>query len=111
MHNGEIVELIVRRNKISISELSRKLDVSRKSIYNWFKKEDLSIEVINRIGEILNHNFVNELPEKYEELHKQLKKLKSDKSTSPDPDLALYWKNKYINLLESYTNVLMKERK
>lgn len=113
MHNGEIIELIVRRNKISISELSRKLNVSRKSIYNWFKKENLSIEVINKIGEILNHNFVNELPEKYEELHKEFKKLKLDKTAQPNPeaDLALYWKTKYINLLENYTNLLIKERK
>lgn len=113
MHNGEIVELIVRKNKMSISELSRKLKVSRKSVYNWFRKEDLSIEVINRVGQILNHSFVNELPEKYEAYQKQSRKAKSlrHEIENTDDDLAFYWKNKYINLLETYTNLLIKGRK
>ena len=112
MHNGEIIELIVRRNKVSISELSRRLKVSRKSIYNWFKKENLSIEVINKIGDILGHDFVQEFPEKFEILNMELKRLKKDAPhVSPDSELALYWKTKYINLLENYTNLLIKDRK
>ncbi|MBG6233925.1 transcriptional regulator with XRE-family HTH domain [Pedobacter sp. CAN_A7] len=112
MHNGEIIELVVRRDKISISELSRKLKVSRKSIYNWFKKENLSLDVINRIGEVLNHDFTTELPEKYEELNVELKKLRQDSDTIDgfDPNVAHYWKTKYINLLESYTGLLIKNR-
>jgi predicted transcriptional regulator len=112
MHNGEIIELVVRRDKISISELSRKLKVSRKSIYNWFKKENLSLEVINRIGEVLNHDFTAELPEKYEELNVELKNLKQDNDTMDgfDVNVANYWKTKYINLLESYTSLLLKNR-
>lgn len=111
MHNGEIIELAVRRDKISISELSRKLKVSRKSIYNWFKKENLSLEVINKIGDILNHDFMKDLPEKYDELNVELKKLKHDETNEEfDPNLALYWKTKYINLLENYTNLLIKNR-
>ena len=112
MHNGEIIELAVRRDKISISELSRKLKVSRKSIYNWFKKENLSLEVINKIGDILNHDFMKDLPEKYDELNVELKKLKHDNEINEefDPSLVLYWKTKYINLLENYTNLLIKNR-
>jgi transcriptional regulator with XRE-family HTH domain len=112
MHNGEIIELVIRRDKISISELSRKLKVSRKSIYNWFKKENLSIEIINRIGEVLNHDFTNELPEKYEELNVELKKLKQDSDVidGHDENLTHYWKKKYINLLESYTSLLIRNR-
>jgi len=112
MHNGEIIELVIRRDKISISELSRKLKVSRKSIYNWFKKEHLSIEVINRIGEVLNHDFTKELPEKYEELNLELNKLKQESESFDgfDENLTHYWKTKYINLLESYTSLLIKKR-
>lgn len=112
MHNGEVIELAVRRDNISISELSRKLKVSRKSIYNWFKKENLSIEIINKIGDILNHDFMKELPEKYDQLNIELNKLKNEKESNAnlDPNLAHYWKTKYINLLENYTNLLIKSR-
>ena len=112
MHNGEIIELVVRRDKVSISELSRKLKVSRKSIYNWFKKENLSLEVINRIGEVLNHDFTMELPEKYQDLDVELKHLKQDSDAIDgyDVNVAHYWKTKYINLLESYTGLLLKNR-
>ena len=109
MHNGEIIELAGRRDKISISELSRKLKVSRKSIYNWFKKENLSLELINKIGDVLNHDFMKELPEKYEDLNVELSKLKhgNDLNENFNPNLAHYWKTKYINLLENYTNLLV----
>ncbi|WP_432714760.1 helix-turn-helix domain-containing protein [Pedobacter sp.] len=112
MHNGEIIELAIRRHKISISELSRKLKVSRKSIYNWFKKENLSLDVINKIGDVLDHDFIKDLPEKFDELTSELKKLKRENHVREeyDPNLAQYWKNKYINLLENYTNLLIKNR-
>lgn len=112
MHNGEIIELVVRRDKISISELSRKLKVSRKSIYNWFKKENLSIEIINKIGDILNHDFIHELPDKYQELNMELKVVKKENELDLDfnKNLENYWKSKYINLLENYTSLLIKNR-
>jgi len=112
MHDGEIIELAVRRDKISISELSRKLKVSRKSIYNWFKKENLSLEVINKIGDVLNHDFMKDLPGKYDELNIELGKMKNENTSNIeyDPNLALYWKTKYINLLEDYTNLLIRNR-
>ena len=112
MHDGEIIELAVRRDKISISELSRKLKVSRKSIYNWFRKKNLSLEVITKIGDVLNHDFMKELPEKYDELNVELRKLKNENMAKldNDPNLSHYWKTKYINLLEDYTNLLLKNR-
>ncbi len=111
MHNGEVIELVVRRDKISISELSRKLKVSRKSIYNWFKKENLSLEIINKIGDALGHDFMKELPEKYDQLNVELNKHKdeNDLGESFNHNLTQYWKTKYINLLENYTNLLIKK--
>ena len=63
MQKGEILERVIRRNHISISELSRKLNVSRRSIYNWFTQERLSRDVIYKIGTVLNHDFSAEFPD------------------------------------------------
>nr|WP_199079272.1 helix-turn-helix domain-containing protein [Pedobacter sp. ASV19] len=112
MHNGEIIELIIRRDRMNISELSRKLNVSRKSIYNWFKQEHLSIEIITKLGNLLHHDFVYDFPEKYEELHHHLTNAKeaAEHVNGTDVNSAEYWRNKYIKLLEIYTGMLIKKQ-
>lgn len=108
MQNGEIVELVIRRNHISISELSRKLNVSRRSIYNWFTQESLSREIIYKIGEVLNHDFSAEFPDMFDKAT-----LINTRNGSHSIDAAnefesvTYWRNKYINLLEKHNDFLI----
>ncbi|WP_129714892.1 hypothetical protein [Pedobacter sp. SYP-B3415] len=109
MHDGETVELVIRRDQISISELSRRLHVSRKSIYNWFKQKQLNVELIHRIGQSISYDFANDFPEKYNGFHAARSaeegpgiKGHAD-STSNSPQ---YWRDKYIRLLETYTSFL-----
>lgn len=109
MQNGEIVELVIRRNHISISELSRKLNVSRRSIYNWFTQESLSREIIYKIGEVLNHDFSAEFPDMFDRA--TLLNTPRNGSTSIDAanefESVTYWRNKYINLLEKHNDFLI----
>jgi predicted transcriptional regulator len=106
MNNGEIVEHVIRRNNISISELSRRLRVSRRSIYNWFTQKNLSFDIILQIGEVLDYDFSSDFPDK-------LNGRKSNSSQIYPGDIQMhdiqnsanYWRNKYINLLEKYNEV------
>lgn len=98
-HNGEIVEKIVRRSGMSLSEVARKAKVNRRSIYNWFQQPRLNVEIIKKIGCILNHDFSSEFPEY------SLLKRSHEYDAKPEPDLS-YWKNKYIDLLEKYNKLL-----
>jgi plasmid maintenance system antidote protein VapI len=108
MQNGEIVELVIRRNHISISELSRKLKVSRRSIYNWFTQENLSREIIYKIGEVLNHDFSAEFPDMFDRAmilnHHQNKTTDTEVE---ELESVTYWRNKYINLLEKHNDFLI----
>jgi predicted transcriptional regulator len=107
MQNGEIVELVIRRNHISISELSRKLKVSRRSIYNWFTQESLSREIIYKIGEVLNHDFSVEFPDMFDRatiLNSQRKVTDTD---AEELESVNYWRNKYITLLEKHNDFLI----
>ena len=108
MQNGEIVELVIRRNHISISELSRKLKVSRRSIYNWFTQENLSREIIYKIGEVLNHDFSAEFPDMFDRAmilnHHQ--NMTTD-TEAEELESVTYWRNKYINLLEKHNDFLI----
>jgi AcrR family transcriptional regulator len=106
-HRGKIVEYIVRRHALGLSEISRKIGVSRRTLYNWFEKEDLAVSDIMKIGIAISYDFANEFPGIYEETVANLK----DQETQPAHDdggnrAVYYWMEKYIRLMEQYNEVL-----
>jgi len=106
MNNGEIVEHVIRRNNISISELSRRLRVSRRSIYNWFTQKNLSFDIILQIGEVLDYDFSSDFPDKLNGRKSNPTQVyQGDLQTNDFQNSANYWRNKYINLLEKYNEV------
>lgn len=114
LHSGEIVELAIRRKGISISELSRRMHVNRRSIYNWFQQKTLRIETICEIGYIIGYDFSNEFPKEFaphgfaimEDL------LQSGRRNGEEGTNSVhFWMAKYISLLEKYNELLQsKER-
>jgi transcriptional regulator with XRE-family HTH domain len=109
LHYGQIVERIIRRKGYSISELARLTKVNRRSVYNWFNQKQLKPEIIFRIGTVVNYDFSAEFPGLFpnEELNKQNKYVLLKNQTNT-PDLNQnYWKDKYIDLLEKYNQLLL----
>jgi transcriptional regulator with XRE-family HTH domain len=113
-HMGEILEHVVRRDRMGISELARRLNVSRRTMYNWFEMDRLSIEIIRRIGLVIGHDFSAEFPEEFAK--------KSDyvdgesfadiqNSLEPPPTAVYYWMDRYIKLLEKFNSVLSHDSK
>lgn len=106
MNKGEIVELVIRRNNLSISELSRRLHVSRRSVYNWFEQKDLSLDIICKIGDVLDYDFSADFPDLFTTRKSRIIS-RMDNEIIGDQQLnsANYWRNKYINLLEKHMQV------
>ncbi|MCX2452205.1 hypothetical protein OQX61_13105 [Pedobacter sp. PLR] len=108
INNDGLIERVVR-NKISISELSRILDVSRTSIYNWFQQKQIGIDVVCKIGKVIDHDFGNEFPEAFA---KEGDRIMADltKERMEDEhyysDSVQYWMKKYIILLEKHNDLL-----
>lgn len=106
---GQIVEKVVKTGKLSISEVSRKLNVSRRTLYNWFQTRDLSFDTIEKIGIVINHDFSEEFPGIFP-LNKSRGSVEFDitdqqtKQNLSDP--IYYWMDKYIKLLERFNEVL-----
>jgi hypothetical protein len=101
-HQGEIIERAVRRSEISITELARRINTNRRSLYNWFQKPTLETSIIERIGKAIDHDFSSDFPnppgiEKIKLNHKQ---------SAEQVECVLYWKERYLNLLETYNNQL-----
>ncbi len=112
-HYGQIIEKTIRRKNFSISELARMSRVNRRSIYNLFDQPKVKPELIYKIGCVLKHDFSNEFPELFckddfeEGFHT---KMASPYMQDPSKEVEKvnYWKDKYINLLEEYNQVLIK---
>lgn len=107
-NKGDVIERIVR-TKIGISELSRILNVSRTSIYNWFEHGHLNLETICKIGQAIGHDFANEFPEEFACARKRASsELISEKELKKESceDSVHYWMNKYILVLEKYNELL-----
>jgi predicted DNA-binding transcriptional regulator YafY len=112
-HYGQIVEYLVRKNGYSITDLATELDVNRRSIYNYFQNAYLKSDIIFKIGRVIRHDFSKELPEFFtpEDFAPVYKhgdfKVVSSQAES-DVTAEELWKDKYLNLLESYNEALLK---
>ena len=107
---GAIVEHAIRRQNVNISELSRKMNVNRRTLYNWFQQKSLNADVIHGIGEVINYDFSKDFKE---ELNAEASKVKekmpdSVKTESVHSENVYYWMEKYILLLEDYRLLLQK---
>ena len=110
---GEIVERVVRRNKVSISELARRMQVNRRSVYNWFDQKTLRMDIICKIGYVLGHDFSVDFPDAFGErgfavMEKIVDSM--DETEHGYPNSVHYWMVKYISLLEKYNELLAKEQ-
>lgn len=86
---------------MSITALAEKLKVSRKTIYNYFDDEDLELSIVSRFEKILNAAI---LPESA-----QFDKSSEGQWNNSEKEAA-YWRAKYIDLLERYTQLLEKNK-
>lgn len=109
VHHGEVIEKVIRRNGHSISDIARLTRVNRRSVYNWFEQQDLKPEIIYRIGLVINHDFSAELPDVFDT--DDFKSYAKDIGVQNKSDEVKdeYWKNKYIELLERYNELIIHE--
>ncbi|WP_316839653.1 helix-turn-helix transcriptional regulator [Pedobacter gandavensis] len=108
-NKGDVIERIVRK-KIGISELSRRLHVSRTAIYNWFEYGQINLETICKIGQAIDYDFTNEFPEEFanaENLKSNPLIANKGRQNEEDHSAIDYWMNKYITLLEKYNDLLI----
>lgn len=109
IHLGNVLEQVLRMERVGISELSRKLKVSRRTIYNWFEQENLNIQILLEVGNVIGHDFNAELPEAVMRNHRHLlntEDISLVKGADVDNNSVYFWMNKYVNLLEKYNDLL-----
>jgi lambda repressor-like predicted transcriptional regulator len=102
VHQGDIIERVIRRQGHSLTDLAKLTGVNRRSIYNWFLQPKLKPENIIKIGQAINHDFSVEFPGQFvpEDF------IVSESAEETKEEIFDAWKEKYIDLLERYNLLL-----
>jgi hypothetical protein len=109
LHYGQIIERTIRRKGYSISEVARFVKVNRRSVYYWFEQQYLKKDIIYQIGLCLKHDFSVEFPHLFKsEDFEQNRADKSPADLAGEQQIQDYWKNKYLEVLEKYNDLLIK---
>src|SRR5215217_8129742 len=106
---GQILEHAIRRQNVNISELSRRMNVNRRTLYNWFNQEKLQMDIICMIGQVINYDFSDEFKDEF--LRSGVKLIIDENDQHPinkeqSQESTHYWMQKYISLLEDYAALL-----
>jgi lambda repressor-like predicted transcriptional regulator len=109
LHQGQIVEKIVRKNGYSISAIARIINVNRRTVYNWFNLPILKTSVIYQIAQAIKHDFSVEFPELFKPedfVFKNKSSLSAEHQAQiVEAEIELIWKERYLDLLERYTKL------
>lgn len=107
-HRGEVLQAAVKKSPLSITQLVKRMGMSRGTYYNHIDDPNLTFETLEQYGKVLGYDFTNDFPEmqKYivEEPVMPYGEPKSLNEAIKQRDYwrsqADVWKNKYIELLE-----------
>lgn len=121
-HQGEILQETIKNSGISITRIVDGLGITRPTIYRKFKEETLDYAFVKRIGDIIGHDFSGDftslqqaalsfVTNKPDVTPVQSVTSRNMVLQQQEPDCAkqlLTLQSKYIALLESYNELLLK---
>lgn len=106
---GAVIEKVIRKSGVSITEVARRVGVNRRSMYYWFDQPSLNISTIIKVGRALNYDFSTDFPNLIGSYSIAPAASEGSKERHSDESLTL-WKTKYISLLEKYNDLLCSVR-
>jgi len=99
---GIILQKAVLKSGISISEIGRRLGKGRSWLYFQFSRNKIPVEVFFQIGNIINHDFTEDVSE--------LRKFAPVSPRKNEEETIEYWKMRYYSLLEEHVELLKRQR-
>lgn len=107
IHRGALLEEAVRNSSVKISQLVKRMGISRGTYYNHIADPNLSLDQLNEYGQELRHDFSEALP--------QLKRLVLEDEKIPyNPPKTMeealvqrdFWRDRFYLLMERYNKLL-----
>ncbi len=108
IHRGEILAAAVKKRSIRIVNLAKRMGISRGTYYNHIEDPDLSLDLLEQYGKVLNYDFTEDVTgmqkystddpvEPYNEPKNMEEAIRQRDYWRKKSD---HWKDKYIELLE-----------
>ena len=121
-HQGEILQDAIKNSGISITHIVEEMGITRPTMYRKFKERELDYAFVTKVGEIISHDFSQDftavqqsaLPFVTPAAKVSAANTVTQRVTvaqNAESDLAsqlLALQTKYIALLESYNELLLK---
>ncbi len=104
-HRGELLEAAIRYSGIPVTRIVKKLNRSRRWLYNQFGRPDVPLDVMLEIGKIIRHDFSTEIIDLRPSLRTK-SILAEGSDVGYGEQSAQFWKDKFMNLLEEYNDLL-----
>ncbi len=107
-HRGEVLQAVVNKNSTNITQLVKRMGISRGTYYNHIQDPDLPFDLLERYGKILDYDFTNDFTEMHKYTLEEPSAPYGEPSTLEEAikqrdywrSQTDHWKNKYIQLLE-----------
>ncbi len=96
VHIGIIIKSLVKKKGISVTEFAKRINYTRRNIYEIFEKDTIDTGLLQKISKVLEVNiFINYISEE------ELFKIKSDKTTHEElKEIVVELKNEVERLKE-----------
>lgn len=100
-HRGEVVKEAVLKSGVKITKLYQELGISRPTLYRRFDEPNLDFDFIERVGELIRHNFA----EDFRELASPTPSVAAEPAASYQLDTLDDCKNKLLHVYSLYTEL------
>jgi hypothetical protein len=109
IHRGALLEAAVKASGISVTQIVKKMGISRGTYYNHKNDPHLSLDQLYQYGKVLKHDFSADLPQIRElELEEGDPGYNQPSTIEEAMEQRDYWREKYYQLMEKYHALLTK---
>ena len=65
VHIGKLVKAVFDGSGLTVAELARRLHCERTNVYTIFRRRSIDVELLARLSNILDHNFLDDAMQLY----------------------------------------------
>ncbi len=107
LNRGQVLATVVEATGLNKEEIARKAGYSRASYYKHIENPNLPYHILILYGRVIRHDFTQEFPDMPKYLLEDPEaQYGTPKTMEEAVSIIESWKNKYIELLEKYNQLI-----
>ena len=108
-HRGALLEAAVNERHVNISQMVKRMGISRGTYYNHIQDPDLSLEQLAKYGRVIGHDFSQQLPELKRLVLEEPESLYRTPITMEEAiEQRDYWREQYYRQVKEYNELAKK---